>query len=69
MLHEEAAVDALDDFSDSQEISAYAKQLINSLVAEGYVHGADSKLFVESNATRAEAAQFLYNIVRKVLGK
>ncbi|ATW24406.1 S-layer homology domain-containing protein [Candidatus Formimonas warabiya] len=69
MLQADGAGDALVKFTDSARVPEYAKELINSLVAEGYVMGADGRLFPDSNATRAEAAQFLYNMMRKVLGK
>ena len=51
-------------FSDSDEISIWARGKINSLVNNGYIQGgADNKLYPKENITRAEFAKLIYNIV------
>ena len=50
------------EFADSDEISGYAKDAVAYLSNRGVIKGVGGNLFVPlSNATRAEAAQMLYN--------
>ncbi len=52
--------DHLSDFTDSAEVSAFAKDAMNWAVAEGLINGSGSKLSPKGNATRAEIAAILY---------
>ena len=54
-----------EDFSDIGEISDYAVEAIKYLVEAGLVQGNGSKLKPKAMATRAEAAQVIYNIISK----
>lgn len=54
-----------EDFSDIGEISDYAVEAIKYLVEAGLVQGSGSKLKPKAMATRAEAAQVIYNIISK----
>jgi len=50
------------EFADSNEISGYAKNAVAYLSNRGIIKGVGGNLFVPlNNATRAEAAQMLYN--------
>jgi uncharacterized repeat protein (TIGR02543 family) len=50
-------------FSDHKEIFDYAIDAIQALVKEGLVNGDANRLTPKSNATRAESAQFIYNVL------
>lgn len=60
---------SLANFTDGDKVADYAKDLINSLVAKGLVHGDAGKptLRLPDKSTRAEAAQFLYNIFKDIM--
>lgn len=54
---------ALERFADHTSISSYAELSMGALVQAGYIQGgADNRLTPRNNATRAEAAVFLYRI-------
>lgn len=55
------------DFSDSEKIADYAKDAVEVLSAAGVVSGDENKNFnPEGNATRAEAAKIIYNIIKLI---
>lgn len=52
-------------FTDSHQISDYAKSAVSYLVAEGIINGmGDGSFAPMQNATRAQAAQLIYNIIK-----
>ena len=53
---------ALAQFSDSAEISAYAKDAVSSMVSAGIVNGTGGKVEPKSNTTRAQAAVIISKI-------
>ncbi len=54
------------EFKDDKEISGYAYEAVTKLARAGYVSGMGDSMFMPKNtATRAEAAQFIYNIFYK----
>jgi hypothetical protein len=55
----------LDRFTDKSLIAAYATDSIASLVKEGLIVGSGDRINPLGNATRAEAAAFLYMIYNK----
>jgi len=57
-----ASVEVLEPFSDKDAIASYAQAPIAAMVAEGLVNGSNGKMNPQANATRAEAATFLYRI-------
>ncbi|NSW89294.1 MAG: cadherin-like beta sandwich domain-containing protein [Firmicutes bacterium] len=62
------AVDAnglLDKYSDKGDIAGYAANSLATLVKEGLIKGSGDRLNPRANATRAEAAVFLYRIYNK----
>ena len=53
------------EFSDSENISDYAKDAVLSLASEGYINGVGNGSFAPlSNLTRAQAAQIIYNVIK-----
>lgn len=54
-----------EEFSDIDEIDAYAIEALKSFVNAGIVRGNNNKLKPKAMATRAESAQVLYNIISK----
>ena len=53
-------------FSDTDEISGYAKDAVNTLSAEGIINGYPDNTFRPKNTiTRAEAAAVLYGVNEK----
>jgi len=62
-LDENASADALSVFSDADNVSAWAKGSLSSMVEHSYVKGADGRLNPRNHITRAEFAQLMYNIV------
>lgn len=59
------SVKELEEFSDINEIDGYAMEAIRSFVESGIVQGDNNRLRPKSTATRAEAAQIIYNIIKK----
>ncbi|MDR2713330.1 MAG: InlB B-repeat-containing protein, partial [Clostridiales bacterium] len=60
---------SLAKFTDGDKVADYAKDLINSLVAKNLVRGDANNptLRLPDKSTRAEAAQFLYNIFKDIM--
>jgi hypothetical protein len=55
----------LDRFADKSLIAAYATDSIASVVKEGLIVGSGDRINPLGNATKAEAAVFLYRIYNK----
>ncbi|HWR61147.1 MAG TPA: S-layer homology domain-containing protein, partial [Clostridia bacterium] len=55
-------IKALEQYTDKEDLAAYAVDSIASLVLEGLAEGSRGRLNVRTDATRAEAAVFLYRI-------
>ncbi|QTH41528.1 S-layer homology domain-containing protein [Cohnella sp. LGH] len=55
---------SLQQFADLNQISAYANQAMQTMVQYGIIQGANNKLSPKNNATRAEIAVMLMNIMR-----
>ena len=53
----------LDTYSDSEMISAYAKEAVAILTQKGIVNGFDGRINPKGMATRAEIAVVLSNIL------
>ena len=58
----------LAEFPDKDSLSAYAKEAMEAMLAEGYINGRGNVLAPQGNTNRAEAAMFLYQIYQAVLG-
>ena len=53
-----------DGFSDSDDISDYAKESVDALYRSGVINGMPGGLFMPNNpCTRAETAQMIYGII------
>lgn len=52
------------ELSDLEEVSDYAKEAVEFLVSKGAINGSNGKLHPKNYATRAEAAQMLYNVIK-----
>ena len=57
----------LDMFSDSNNISDWAKESVSSLVAAGYIAGSNGQINPKQNITRAEFAQIMDNLVKNYI--
>ncbi|AEY65325.1 S-layer homology domain-containing protein [Clostridium sp. BNL1100] len=55
-----------DGFSDTKDISGYAKDTMKLFVEAGIVAGDNNKLNPKANTSRAEAVQVLYNLLSKI---
>jgi alpha-tubulin suppressor-like RCC1 family protein len=55
----------LSDFSDAEQIDAWAKDALNLLVRAGIIGGSNGKLSPLNTTTRVEMAQVLYNLLGK----
>jgi len=53
----------LADFSDSIELSVWAKDAVNLFVEQGVISGSNGKLSVKGDVTRAQLAQVIYNLL------
>lgn len=53
-------------FSDTKDISGYAKEIMKFFVEAGIIAGDKNKLNPKSNTSRAEAVQVLYNLLSKI---
>lgn len=53
---------ALDKFGDSANVSAYAKEALNTMVSKKIVNGMGKTIEPKSNTTRAQGAVIIYNI-------
>ena len=61
------AVRSAPQFTDSVQISEYAREAINTLYTYGIINGASKWEFhPTANATRAQAAQILYTMMQKI---
>jgi uncharacterized repeat protein (TIGR02543 family) len=55
----------LSEFSDAEQVDAWAKDALNLLVRAGIISGSDGKLSPLNTTTRSEMAQVLYNLLGK----
>ncbi|WP_141502370.1 alpha/beta hydrolase-fold protein [Paenibacillus luteus] len=63
--HEPSQTDKLGSFSDESQIHSWARQALNEVVELGLIKGtSDTTLAPLSQATRAEAAQMVYNLTQ-----
>lgn len=52
-------------FDDGDNVSDYAKESVEKLYKKGIMNGMDNNLFVpKANATRAQAAVIIYNLIK-----
>ena len=56
---------SLDSFSDSASVSSYAVNAMQWTVANDIVNGSNGKLNLKNNATRAETAKVIYDLLGK----
>ena len=61
--------EVLDQFSDKDEISAWALPNMIAMVENGYVKGSEGKLYPTPAITRAEFAQVMYNLFQEYVVK
>ena len=55
------------NFDDVAEISDYAKDSVKQLVKKGIISGVGNNLYSpKSNATRAQAAQMIYKVIKDI---
>jgi len=55
----------LSDYSDADQIAPWALEAMRRLVEAGIVDGSGGRLYPEDTYTRAEMAQFLYNLLMR----
>jgi hypothetical protein len=60
-----AKTGTFDSFSDTKDISGYAKDTLKLFVEAGIVLGSNEKLSPKVNTSRAEAVQVLYNLLSR----
>jgi uncharacterized protein YjdB len=60
---------ALDKFSDKDNISDWAVDGVASLVATGYIAGSNGRINPKQNITRAEFAQVMDNLLKNYINK
>ena len=60
---------SLNIFLDKEEVSAWAKDGVASLVSEGYIAGSNDKLNPKQSITRAEFAQVMDNLIKTYINK
>lgn len=58
-------INAAAGFSDETEIADYAKEAVNVLQVRGIINGIDNRFEPKSLATRAQAAQMIYQIIKE----
>ena len=63
-LELEVEVENPAELSDMDEVSDYAKEAVNFLVSKGVIRGSDGSFLPRSYATRAEAAQIIYQAIK-----
>ena len=56
-------------FEDANKISDWAKGEVYALVNSGYIQGASGKLNPQSNISRAEFAQVMYNLIKQYISE
>ncbi|QOX65330.1 hypothetical protein FRZ06_19205 [Anoxybacterium hadale] len=54
---------SLADFSDSTELSDWAKDAVNLFVEQGIISGSNGRIAAKGDVTRAQLAQMLYNLL------
>ena len=57
-------VEDIPEISDMDDVSEYAKSAVEFLLSKGAVKGSDGRFNPKSYATRAEAAQMVYNVIK-----
>ena len=57
-------IDQTAELSDMDEVSEYAKEAVEFLVSKGAIKGSNGKFKPKAYATRAEAAQMIYNVIK-----
>ena len=57
-------IDQTAELSDMDEVSEYAKEAVEFLVSKGAIKGSNGKFNPKAYATRAEAAQMIYNVIK-----
>ena len=62
-VHSLSSANVSMSFSDSNDISDYAKSAVEKLSAAGIINGSDGKFMPKSNCTRAEAACMVYKMM------
>ena len=60
---------AINKFSDSKKVSTWAKDAMNWAVSRGVMSGKGAKLDPQGNATRAECASMIKNMIEKTAPK
>jgi hypothetical protein len=64
-IDKQSQTSILDRFTDKNSISSYAVNGVAAIVNEGLILGSNNRINPAGNATRAEAAVFLYRIYNK----
>ena len=67
IIPDEENLGAAETFSDASDITPDALEAVSELIANGLVAGYDGALNIQGNLTRAEAAQFLTNVIRYIV--
>jgi hypothetical protein len=62
LIKTEGDLGVLNQFSDSAEISQYAKEALATLISMDLVKGSENMVNPKGNATRAETAVFIYRL-------
>ena len=57
-------IDKTAELSDMDEVSDYAKEAVEFLISKGAIKGSNGKFNPKAYATRAEAAQMIYNVIK-----
>ncbi len=66
LLNDKSGNADLSSFKDADAISGYARDSISALYEMGMVNGTQGRLYPAKYATRAEAAQFLMNVLVEI---
>ena len=66
LLNDKSGNADLSSFKDADTISGYARDSISALYEMGMVNGTQGRLYPAKYATRAEAAQFLMNVLVEI---
>lgn len=56
---------AVSGFSDASQVADYAEEALQALIASGIIEGNNGKLDPQGISTRAQAAQVIYNLLKK----
>ncbi|MBP3360928.1 MAG: S-layer homology domain-containing protein [Clostridia bacterium] len=57
-------IDEKAELADLDTVSDYAAEAVNFLIEKGAINGSEGKFNPKSNATRAEAAQMIYQVIK-----